>query len=322
MRQPSLLILAAGIGSRYGGFKQIDPVGPSGETVLDYAVYDAWRAGFGKVVFVIRPELESAMRAHFDGCLASRLEVAYVHQRLADLPAGRTVPPTREKPWGTGHAIWSARQALSDPFAAVNADDFYGRASYRILARFFAGETGPEHARTYAMVAFRLANTLSRHGTVSRGICRVDSDGYLQQVVERTRIKPRSGGGARFQDADGGWKDLSGAEPASLNMWGFKPSVFEALESEFVRFLDEKGNDPKAEFFIPTVVDNLIRTGHCRTAVLSTDEHWFGMTYREDRDEVRANIRSLIRAGVYPDRLWGESGPSPGHADEDGKGAS
>jgi len=304
MTKPTVLILAAGIGSRYGGFKQIDPVGPNGEIVLDYAVYDAWRAGFGKVVFVIQADLEQAFRDHFDADLTAKLETAYVHQELSDLPPGFDLPAGRSKPWGTGHAIWTARNVIAEPFAVINADDFYGRDSYASLSRFLVEEAAAAPVPTYCMVAFRLANTLSEHGSVSRGICSVDAAGLLTDVVERTKIEAAPGGGARFKGADGAWQSLSGEEPASMNMWGFSPALFAALESEFAEFLRQRGTEPKSEFFIPTVVDNLIKQGRCRAAVLHTDEKWFGMTYREDRDMVVESIRALIDAGAYPESLW------------------
>ena len=305
MDKPTLLILAAGIGSRYGGFKQVDPVGPDGEIVLDYSAFDAWRAGFGQVVFVIQADLEQALREHFDSRLQGRLRVTYVPQKLNDLPNGFTLPTERRKPWGTGHAIWTARNAIDGAFAVINADDFYGPRSYRTMAEFLcSAEATAPTTPTFCMVAFRLSNTLSAHGSVSRGICTVDRDGYLSNVVERTKIEPSPDGGARFVDAQGSWQPLLGNEPASMNMWGFTPEIFPALEREFVQFLESRATDPKAELFIPTVVDDLIKADACRTAVLHTDEKWFGMTYREDREKVTESIADLITAGTYPCPLW------------------
>lgn len=306
MTKPTLLILAAGVGSRYGGFKQIDPVGPHGEIMLDYTVYDAWRTGFGKIVFVIREELDSAFREHFDARAGNRISLEYVHQKLGDLPAGCSAHPGREKPWGTGHAIWAARCAICEPFGVVNADDFYGRASYRALSTFLA-EQQQEAAGgrpRFCMVAFVLRNTLSEHGGVSRGICSVAEDGYLTEVVERTRIEPAAGGGARYLRDDGQWCPLGGDEPASMNMWGFSPALFPALEALFVEFLRQADTVPKTEFYIPTVVDALIRQGACRAKVLHTDEKWFGMTYRDDREAVLRSLAELTASGVYPERLW------------------
>ncbi len=301
MNSPTLLVLAAGMGSRYGGIKQMDPVGPEGEFVLDYSVYDAWRAGFANVVLVIRPELESPLREHFGDRLAGRLAVRYVHQRLSDLPPGFTVPSGREKPWGTGHAVWSARNAVRTPFGVINADDFYGRGAYGALARFL--RTPQPGGMTYCMVGYRLANTLSDHGSVSRGICTSDEDGMLVEVVERTAIE-KTTHGAKCRDETGNWVRLTGDEPASLNLWGFTPGLFPVLEELFAEFLRTRAGEPKAEFYIPTVVDTMIKRGLCRTALLNTDEHWFGMTYKEDRQRVVDNIARLIRDGLYPGRLW------------------
>jgi hypothetical protein len=301
MNSPTLLVLAAGLGSRYGGIKQMDPVGPGGEFVLDYSIYDAWRAGFGDVVLVIRDEHETALREHFGTRCQQRIALRYASQRLDDVPPGFALPTERRRPWGTGHAVWAARQAVSRPFGVINADDFYGPGAYRALADFL--RAGQPDANTYAMVAYRLANTLSPFGTVSRGICRRDADGFLVEVVERTAIE-RLEQGARFRTPDGSWGLLDGDEPASLNLWGFQPSLFAAMGTLFAEFLREHGDEPSAEFFIPTVVDTLVKRGLCRTRVLDTDEHWFGMTYREDRALVMERIAERIRAGVYPHDLW------------------
>lgn len=301
MEAPTLLVLAAGMGSRYGGIKQMDPVGPDGEYVLDYSVFDAWRAGFKRVVFVIREELEAPLRAHFGERLTGKLEVSYVCQRLTDLPAGFSCPAERQKPWGTGHAIWTARHLVRGPFGAINADDFYGAGTYRVLGDFLSSPACDE--RTYAMTAYRLANTLSEHGTVSRGICTVDAKGFLTGVNERTSIEPWQGG-ARYKDAEGHWQPLTGDEPASLNIWGFSASLFPRMEALFVEFLEHNLHAAKAEFFIPTVVDTLVRRGLCVTRVLPTDAHWFGMTYAEDRAMVVGKIAKLTADGVYPQHLW------------------
>ncbi len=299
--KPTLVVLAAGIGSRYGGLKQIDPVGPSGEIVIDYSIYDALRAGFGRVVFVIRREIEADFRAKIGAHLEGRIPVAYVYQDLADLPPGYSVPGDRKKPWGTGHAIRSCRDAVHEPFAVINADDFYGRESYRFLGQFLGGVAAAD-AR-YAMVGFRLRNTLSEHGHVARGICAADAGGFLQGVVERTKIE-QTPAGARFATADGGWAPLTGSEIASMNMWGFTPTLFGHLEREFRSFLDRSAGDAKAEFFIPTVVDNLIRGRQATVRVLETPEIWFGVTYPADKPVVVDGIRARIAAGTYPERLW------------------
>jgi hypothetical protein len=302
MSSPTLLVLAAGLGSRYGGIKQMDPVGPCGEFVLDYSIYDAWRAGFSEVVLVIRAELEEPLRQHFGTRLDGRVRVSYTCQRLDDLPPGFALPHGRQKPWGTGHAVWSARSAVRTSFGMINADDFYGAAAYRALAEFLRG---PRHdERTYAMVAYRLANTLSPYGSVARGICSRDAEGFLLEVNERTQIE-RAESGARYRREDGTWGQLRGDEPASLNLWGFHPSLFPALTALFAEFLHERGDQPTAEFYIPTAVDSLVKRGRCRTVVLDTDELWFGMTYKEDRALVMGRIADLIRTGDYPRDLWG-----------------
>ena len=327
----TLLVLAAGIGSRYGGFKQIDPLGEAGETAIDYALYDAWQAGFTRVVFVTRPELEDSLRKHFAGRLDSRLAMDFVFQDLRDLPNGAAAPNGRQKPWGTGHAVWSARGAISGPFGVVNADDFYGRDAYRRLAEFLAaagqgGEiAGPPE---YAVVGYPLGRTLSPHGTVSRAVCQVGPGNRLETIVERTKIgyipprevlgapsmdsgssrrgaeTQRKPGSVGWQDEGGGWHPLRGDEPVSMNMWGFTPAVFPQLEREFASFLAERGADPKAEFYIPWAVDRWIRAGTCRVTVLPTDAEWFGMTYPEDRPEVQARIRALTARSEYPSPLW------------------
>ncbi len=302
MSAPTLLVLAAGLGSRYGGIKQMDPVGPDGEFVLDYSLYDAWKAGFAKAVLVVRDGMQEALDEHFGGRVQRRLPVEYAVQRLEDLPAGFSCPASRRKPWGTGHAIWSARQLLDGPFAAINADDFYGRDAYQRLGDFLR-TLKPEGQETYALVAYRLNNTLSEYGSVSRGICEKTVDGFLRSVVERTSIEGTDTG-ARFRDADGRWLPLSGLEPASMNFWGFDARLFSRLEGLFVEFLQARGGEEKSEFYIPTVVDTLIQRRQCRVRVLETGERWFGMTYAEDRPLVVRKIDDLTARGTYPRRLW------------------
>ena len=305
--KPALLILAAGIGSRYGGLKQIDPVGPHGEIVLDYSVYDAWRAGFGKFVFVVQPGVAETLNEHFSKRLPLSAELDFVFQQKDDLPESvADIPGERAKPWGTAHAVWSARNAIAEPFGVVNADDFYGADSYRLLAECLHKEAASERA-ALCMVAFRLRNTLSEHGTVSRGICAVRDDGLLSEVVERTKVE-KNGSNALFLDADGRKYPISGDALASMNMWGFPPTILADIEREFEAFLRQQGNEPSAEFFMPTVVDSLIQRGRCQTRVLCSEADWFGMTYKEDRSAVETGIRRLIDAGVYPERLWAEQG--------------
>ena len=301
MDKPTLLILAAGIGSRYGGLKQIDPVGPAGEIVLDYSIFDALRAGFGRVVFVIRHDIEQPFREIVGARWEKRISCAYAFQDLADLPAGFGVPAGRAKPWGTAHAIRAGRHDVSGPFAAINADDFYGAASFRALAGHLTAGQGP---RLHCMVAFRLDQTLSEHGSVSRGVCLCGTDRRLAGIREHTKIHRRPDG-SLWDEPDGApAKPLTGAEPVSMNCWGFMPSVFAELEAAFGIFLrGEGGASLKKEFTIPGVVDGLIRSGRGMVQVLETSARWFGVTYREDRETVRASIQGMIAAGEYPPAL-------------------
>jgi len=305
MTSPTLLVLAAGIGSRYGGAKQIDPVGPNDETVLDYAVYDAWNAGFGKVVFVVSDRVADLVSDHFGPRLRDHIAVDYVCQRLDDLPTGCAPDTDRQKPWGTGHAVWTARNHVHEPFAVINADDFYGPTSYRLLADFLrTPQAAADNVPEFCMVGFLLRNTLSPHGSVARGICQVDTAGHLVEVVENTKIEPASDGGAKSLHADGTITPLTGDEVASMNMWGFTPELFPQLTTELELFLHQRGTEPKAEFFMPSVVDTMIKTGRCHTRVLSTAEKWCGMTYRKDKQTVTNTIAELIAAGAYPKQLW------------------
>ena len=295
---PSLLVLAAGMGSRYGGLKQIDPVGPGGETIIDYSIYDALRAGFGKLVFVIRKDIEDAFRETVGSRFEDRIAVDYVFQSLEAVPPPFTVPAGRTKPWGTTQAILLAEDAIQEPFAAINADDFYGEQSYRELAGHLTSGSSD-----YAMVGFILRNTLSDFGSVARGVCRVSPDGDLESIVELTKIE-REGNGARDTDAQGNVTNLSGDEPVSMNMWAFTPAVFDQLRERFERFLEASGADLKAECYIPATVGELVRDGEARVKVLRTADSWFGVTYREDRPRVMESVRTLIARGVYPEKLW------------------
>ena len=301
MQSPTLLVLAAGLGSRYGGIKQMDPVGPGGEFILDYSVYDAWRAGFKSVVFIVREELVEPLKEHFGNGLEGKLEVAYVIQAKNDLPAPFACPETRVKPWGTGHAVWCARNVITGPFGMVNADDFYGKESFAEMAKLLAS---PEFNDTACgMVAFRLNNTLSENGSVSRGICSVDANGLLTGVVERTTIEAQPEGRARYQDENGAWQPLTGLEPASMNLWGFPQSAFAEIDAQLKDFLAANVNEPKKEFFIPSVVNTLVAKGW-KAHVRNSPEKWFGMTYTEDRAIVRDQIAALTKNGVYPEKLW------------------
>ena len=299
---PVLVVLAAGVGARYGGLKQMEPVGPGGEAVLDYAVFDAKRAGFGKVVFVIRREIEQDFRDIFGRRFAKHIEVDYAFQALDMVPAGRLVPPDRTKPWGTGHAVLCATPALDRPFAVINADDFYGAQSFRALARFLT-QPAAANPDLFAMVGFQLDRTLSEHGTVARGLCQMDAEGYLASVEELTAIEKQPGG-ARNKEPDGSFRNLTGREIVSMNCWGFTLGLFEGLRRQFGEFLDRDQANLKAEFYLPTAVNVLINAGQARVQVLPTPSHWFGVTYRADRPVVVESIRALVRAGEYPERLW------------------
>lgn len=295
---PTLVVMAAGIGSRYGGLKQLEAVGPHDATILHYSLYDAVRAGFDKVVFVIREELRPPFEEVFGRFLAGGAEAAYVYQRLDAHTDGFAVPGTRQKPWGTGHAVLCAEAEVDTPFAVINADDFYGRGAFDVMGAFLAQSDPATH--TCAMVAYRLRNTLSAHGHVSRGVCECQGD-RLVRIVERTHIA-QTGGGIVYTD-DSGAHPLTGEEQVSLNLWGFQPTLFGHLGRQFREFLACSHGDAKAEFFLPAVVDRLVQGGQAEVAVLPTDEAWFGVTYPEDRAAVQAAIGRRIAEGAYPERL-------------------
>lgn len=299
--KPTLVVMAAGVGSRYGGLKQIDPVGPGGEIILDYSVYDAIKAGFGKVVFIIRRDIEKDFKAIIGSHFAGRINVEYVFQELADLPAGFNVPEGRTKPWGTGHAILACRHAVQEPFGVINADDLYGVESYKILVDYLS-KLDPA-GKAYAMIGFRLANTLSEHGHVTRGICEVAADRMLVSVAERFKIE-KTPVGARYQDEKEQWVALQGDEIASMNMWGFTPTVFKFLEQKFPLFLKTAAGNLKAEFLMPSIADELIKARAITMKVLDTPAKWLGITYKEDKPEVQKNIGELINRKVYPTPLW------------------
>jgi hypothetical protein len=276
-------------------------MGPSGETILDYSVFDALRAGFGRVVFVIRPDFEEAFRERVAGRFTGRIDVALAFQTLDSLPPGFTVPAGRDKPWGTTHAILCARDELATPFAMINADDFYGRDSFAVLGRRLAAL--PVDSTAYCMVGFTLANTLSAHGTVARGVCRTDTRGFLTDIAELTHVR-RTGEGVE-NAAPSGTTQLTGKEPVSMNMWGFTPRILPQLDEEFRGFLAAHGTEPKSECYIPLSVGNLVKAGRATCEVLRTTSTWFGATYAEDKPQVQASIAALVQAGDYPARLWG-----------------
>ena len=299
--KPTLLILAAGMGSRYGKLKQLDPVGPSGECILDYSVYDAIRAGFGKVVFVIRKEIEEEFKNAVGTKYDNKIQVEYVFQELEKLPGGFSVPEGRTKPWGTSHAVMMAKDVIKEPFAMINADDFYGKEAFQILADGLS-ELTPEDVNTYFMVGYPLNKTLSDFGYVSRGISSVDENGFLKEIVERTHIE-KTATGAKYQDGED-FKELTGNEIASMNFFGFTPSCFTYSEEMFKTFLEENKDNLKAEFFVPLVVNKLVGDNKVKIKVLSSNDEWFGVTYLEDKPFVEQKIRDLISRGIYPNNLW------------------
>jgi NDP-sugar pyrophosphorylase family protein len=293
--------MAAGMGSRYGGLKQMEALGPAGATLLDYSVFDALKAGFGKVVFVIRRDIEDDFKRIVGKKWEAKVPVRYVFQELTMVPEGFRVPGERKKPWGTGHAIWVAQAAIQEPFAVINADDYYGRNSFQVLGKHL-GKLKKLDRADYSMVGFKLKNTLSEHGTVSRGVCEVQG-GLLKGVVERVEIG-LAGKKAYFMES-GKKHTLKGTETVSMNMWGFTPDLFDRLGNGFREFLEERGREEKSEFLIPRVVDGLIRGKRAKVRVLPTRSPWFGVTYPEDKEKVRGAIQKLVDRKLYPENLWG-----------------
>lgn len=298
--KPTLLVLAAGMGSRYGGLKQLDGVGPSGETIMDYSVYDAVKAGFGKVVFVIRRDFEQDFMDKVASKYQHLVPVEVVFQGVDCLPEGFTCPEGRTKPWGTNHAVMMGKKVIHEPFAVINADDFYGAESFGILADALRAMEGLKGK--YCMVGYRVGNTLSESGTVSRGVCQKNADGYLTDIVERTKIE-RIGGTIMYVSEDGKSISLEEQTPVSMNMWGFTPDYFEYSDEAFKRFLKDNLHSEKGEFYIPTVVNDLIKSGEVTCEILDTPSQWFGVTYAEDRPSVVAKLASLVEAGKYPHNL-------------------
>ncbi|MDR0686734.1 MAG: nucleotidyltransferase [Dysgonamonadaceae bacterium] len=300
--KPSLFVLAAGMGSRYGGLKQLDGLGPNGETIMDYSIFDAMRSGFGKVVFVIRRCFEQDFREKVVGRYENHTKVEVVFQELDCLPDGFSVPAGRVKPWGTNHAVLMGRDVINEPFAVVNADDFYGRRSFGELARYLAlMEGGRDH---YCMVGYRLGNTLSESGSVARGVCEKDGDGFLTAVVERSYVIRSGDGTIKFRDENDELQAVGEDTPVSMNMWGFTPEYFDYAGRQFVDFLKNNADNPKSEFFIPIVINNLVKDGKARVKVLDTPSQWFGVTYREDRPNVVLKLRELHDTGEYPSKLF------------------
>jgi len=293
MKNITLLVMAAGMGSRYGGLKQLEAVGPGGETIIDYSVYDAIRAGFNKVVFIIRKDFEQEFTSQITNKYAGKIQVEFAFQDLHDLPDGFTCPEGREKPWGTGHAILTAADLIHEPFVAINGDDFYGLESFEVVAKYY--QSGRS---TFSMVAFQLGKTLSEFGGVTRGLCTV-KDGLLDTVIETGELRQSDHGISSDRDIE-----LDGNEPVSMNVWGFTPDLFDYLQSMFVDFLEIEGNEMKSEYLIPFVVNDLIRSGQEKVHVLRSNAAWFGVTYKKDRTFVLGEIQKLIQMGVYPEKLF------------------
>jgi UTP-glucose-1-phosphate uridylyltransferase len=297
--KPTLLILAAGMASRYGGMKQIEAFGPSGETIMDYSIYDAIRAGFGKVVFIIREEFADNFKSIFEPKLAGKIETAYVYQELASFTEGWEIPADRTKPWGTAHAVLCARDAVKEPFAVINADDFYGRDAFEKACNFLTGECNDG---TWAIIGYELLNTLSAHGTVNRGVCQVDADGNLASIAERLNISEQDS--KVICDDNQEPREISRDSKVSMNFWCFSPYVFDFSEELFHEFLDKNIAVPKSEFFIPIVADDYIRMGKGVIRVIPTSSSWFGVTYKQDAPAVKAAIDGLVSSGEYPSGLW------------------
>jgi UTP-glucose-1-phosphate uridylyltransferase len=300
--KPTLLILAAGIGSRFGGLKQAEGVGPSGEAILDYSIGDAISAGFGKIVFVIRRDILNDMKRIFFDKWAGRIEIDHVFQQVDDLPGGFVPPAGRTKPWGTGHAIWVAREAVREPFCMINADDFYGRSSFAHASAFLSDMNNLLEGR-YALMGYELKNTLSEHGFVSRAECEISPDGLLTGITERLQIK-REGEKIVYVDAGGNPAEISENATVSMNMWGFMPSLFDHLEEDLLRFLASDAGSLKAEFLLPNVIDRLIKSSKVEIPVIRTDSKWFGMTYSEDREMVRQKLKELVDERIYTTPIW------------------
>jgi len=300
MMKPTLLVLAAGMGTRYGGNKQLDEVGPSGETIIDYSIYDAIRAGFGKIVFVIRRDIEDQVKERFVKRLKGKIEVDYVFQEITNLPEGVKVNPDRQKPWGTSHAILVTEQSIKEPFGVINADDYYGIESFKILYDFLVNDKDPN---CYCIVGYKMGNTLSDHGHVNRGVCKADENGLLSNIVETRQIEKTTDGAIAPGD-DGRVEKFTGNEIVSMNLWGFKPSCYGFLGDEFRNFINTSGMELKSELDIPTSVDKFVKNGEITIKILMSNERWFGVTYREDKPFVVESINKMISKGLYPTKIY------------------
>lgn len=305
MDKPVLVIMAAGMGSRYGGLKQIDPVDEQGNKIIDFSIYDAIRAGFKKVIFIIKKENEQDFRTCIGDVVKGHIEVEYVFQELSDIPEGAVIPEGRIKPWGTAHAVLSCRKVIEGPFAVINADDFYGREAFRVIYDYLANNRDDDKYR-YAMVGYELRNTLTENGYVSRGVCSTDADGYLTDIVERTHIE-KDGEGAKFTEDDGAtYTAIDPESIVSMNMWGFTKGFIDETDKSFRRFFSETvpGNPLKAECYLPGVVDELLKADKATVKVLKSTDRWFGVTYKEDKPFVMESIKALKEKGEYPESLW------------------
>lgn len=302
-KHATLLIMAAGMGSRFGGLKQIEPLGPCGEIILDYSVYDAARAGFDKVVFLIKKEIEEDFRKITDGRYDSKIKVEYAFQELDNLPEGFIVPEGRVKPWGTAHAIYSCKNAINEPFAVINADDYYGVDSFKIIYDELTKEKDDIGAYGFSMVGFKIENTLTENGHVARGVCKIE-DGYMTDIVERTKIMYRDGK-IMFTEDEEAWTEIPVGTPVSMNLWGFTPEIFTEIEARFSDFLKKNAGNPlKCEFYIPFVVDELVKEGKAKVTALTSPEKWYGVTYKEDKQSVIDALKEKTAKGIYPAPLW------------------
>lgn len=307
MKEPVLVVMAAGMGSRYGGLKQIDPVDQYGNIIIDYSLYDARRAGFKTVVFVIKPEIDEAFRSVIGDRISKVMNVEYAYQKIDDLPEGYEVPEGRTKPWGTAHAIMAARDVIDGPFAVINADDYYGAEGFRIIYQYLCEHPDAPQRYEYAMVGYLLENTVTDHGCVARGVCESTDDGYLANVVERTKIE-KGENSPRYSEDDGQtWTDLPGDTIVSMNLWGFHRSYLDEAIARFPAFLEEtaKQNPLKGEYFLPSVVSQLLQEDKARVKVLSSKDKWYGVTYKEDKPVVVNALKQMRESGLYPEKLWG-----------------
>ncbi|MEP7231741.1 MAG: sugar phosphate nucleotidyltransferase [Ginsengibacter sp.] len=297
--KPTLLILAAGMGSRYGGIKQMDSFGPSGETIIDYSIYDAIKSGFGKIVFIIREDFAEEFKKVFEPKLAGKIETVYVFQEMDSYTDGFQIPTDRKKPWGTAHAVLCAKEVINEPFAVINADDFYGTDAFEKSAKFLTGDVSPQ---TYCIIGYQLSKTLSENGTVSRGVCQTNTSGNLVSIVERIKVYKEEN--KIVYEENDTKTELPAGTPVSMNFWGFDPAVFDFIQKLFLKFLHESGENIKSEFFIPIIGDAFIGQENHNIKVITTSAQWFGVTYREDAPEVKKSIGALIAGGAYPQKLW------------------